>query len=96
MKNWNGNLTLCRVAENSSQVPKIEKELLKFVEDARLPISTKIDVKVGNFYDLIREQSTDLNILGMANSFGQIENIIDQVPASILFVGDSELENVLA
>lgn len=95
MKNWNGNLTLCRVAENSSQVPKIEKELLKFIEDARLPISTKIDVKVGNFYDLIKEQSTDLNILGMANSLGQIEEIIDQVPASILFVGDSELENVL-
>lgn len=95
MKNWNGNLTLCRVAEHASQVPNIEKELLKFIEDARLPINTKIDVKVGNFYDLIKEQSTDLNILGMSNSLGQIENIIDQVPASILFVGDSELENVL-
>ncbi|HHW66561.1 MAG TPA: hypothetical protein GXX16_02495 [Epulopiscium sp.] len=95
MKNWNGNLTLCRVAEHASLVPNIEKELLKFIEDARLPINTKIDVKVGNFYDLIKEQSTDLNILGMSNSLGQIENIIDQVPASILFVGDSELENVL-
>jgi amino acid transporter len=95
MKNWNGSLTLCRVIDNSSDIKDVEKDLRKFIEDARLPIDTKIQVKVGAFSEFIKKEYTDLNILGMPEYFEQIEQIIENIPASVLFVADSGLENAL-
>ncbi|MFZ7120333.1 MAG: amino acid permease [Eubacteriaceae bacterium] len=95
MKNWHGRLTLCRVVDSISEIKQIEEDLSRFVEHARLPIDTNICVKVGSFYDAIKTQSTDLNIIGMPESFEQIEEIIDMVPASILLIEDSGLENAL-
>lgn len=94
-KNWNGRLTLCRVVDHPSKAQHAQQELLQLIEDARLPINTNIEVKVGKFYDLIKNQSTDLNIIGMPKYFEQVESIIEISSASILFVEDSGLENAL-
>lgn len=100
-KNWNANVTLCRVVSNRSSVKKAEKELHNFIEDARLPVSTKILVVHGKFEETLSSISTDLNILGMSSfndemKFKHMIKIINLVENSVLFVADSGLENALA
>ncbi|TYQ12858.1 UNVERIFIED_CONTAM: amino acid transporter [Acetivibrio alkalicellulosi] len=100
-KNWNANVTLCRVVSNKNNIKKAESELYKFIEDARLPVNSKILVVSGKFHEILPGISSDLNILGISSfddelKFESMINIINLVQTSVLFVSDSGLENALA
>ncbi|KJF27853.1 hypothetical protein TZ02_04470 [Clostridium aceticum] len=99
-KNWSAKVTLCRIVSSTANIRQVEEELKEFIKDARLPTNTRIMVKCGNFEDVITNESTDLNILGMPTyndeiNFEYIVKIMNLVPSSILFVADSGLENAL-
>ena len=71
-----------------------------FIEDARLPVNTKIDIRCGKFDEIILNVSTYLNILGLPRidnemKFVNVVRIMNLVPSSTLFVSDSGLEDAL-
>lgn len=100
-KNWNANLTICRIVKQESKIKKEEMVLRKFIEDVRLPVNTKVKVEHGNFEEILQESQTDLHIMGMPTYNGEIlaENMIKimgMTSASIVFISDSGLESALA
>ncbi len=95
-RNWNAQLHLFRIVSKPSEADKAEKELHRFIEDARLPVSTKVEIRIGKFPEIVSKEPGDLNILGMPNQYEQMFETIKIVPRSIIFVADSGLESILA
>ncbi len=94
-RNWNASLCLMRAVEDSSQVKKAEESLQRFKEAARLPLNTEIKVLVGEFYQAIKEEPSDLTIIGMSPRYKQLITIINETNHTLVFVADSGLESVL-
>lgn len=99
-KNWNAKVCLTRVVSDESEEKKAKAALQSFVEDARLPVNTEISVYVGSFMTSLENISTDLHIMGMPKSGDEIQfdtmtRLMDELPASIMFVSDSGLESAL-
>ncbi|GAA0181349.1 amino acid permease [Clostridium sediminicola] len=99
-KNWNSNLTLCRIVQDQSEIEEEQEHLSKFIEDGRLPLNTKVMVLKGEFDEVIKSIHTDLHIMGMPiyENHIEIENMVkitNLVSASVVFVSDSGLENAL-
>ncbi|KUO67516.1 MAG: hypothetical protein APF77_14400 [Clostridia bacterium BRH_c25] len=95
VRNLGAELRLCRVISNERQKKKVEKELGNFIEEARLPASTKIAVFSGDFYVTIKEEEADLSILGMPAQYEDMIRLIEIAPGSLLFVASGGLENAL-
>ncbi|MDK2800466.1 MAG: solute carrier family 12 (sodium/potassium/chloride transporter), er 2 [Clostridiales bacterium] len=96
VRNWNASLHIIRVINHSVDKNRIEKAVHKFIEDARLPINIKVHIIAVDFFEVIKEEQGDINILGMPPKYEQVLQIIQTSPNSILFVADSGLENALA
>jgi hypothetical protein len=96
VRNWNASLHIIRVINHSVDKNRIEKAVHKFIEDARLPINTKVHIIAVDFFEVIKEEQGDINILGIPPKYEQVLQIIQTSPNSILFVADSGLENALA
>ena len=99
-RNWNAKVTLTRSVAREQEVERAEQEMKRFIEDARLPVSTKTEVFVGPFMETLSKAGTDLHILGMPKSGDEIQfdimtRIMDEMPASVMFVSDSGLESAL-
>jgi solute carrier family 12 (sodium/potassium/chloride transporter), member 2 len=99
-KNWNAQVTLSRVVPVEAKVPEAEESLRAFVDDARLPVNTEISVYVGSFMAILHDLSTDLHIMGMPQTpegiqFETMTRLMNDLPASIMFVSDSGLESAL-
>ena len=99
-KNWNAQVTLSRVVSVEAKVPEAEESLRAFVDDARLPVNTEISVYVGSFMAILHDLSTDLHIMGMPQTpegiqFETMTRLMNDLPASIMFVSDSGLESAL-
>jgi len=96
MRNWHAQLVLLRMVTEDAAIEPARQDLMTFLEDARLPVNTRIEVRAGKFQEIIHQLPADLNIIGMPTRFEQIPELIQDIPTSILFVGDSGLENALA
>ncbi|AFA48616.1 amino acid permease [Acetobacterium woodii] len=96
VNNLHSEITLYRAVGHEHAKNKVEKELLGFIEEARLPGNTQIKVVTGNFYQLIQEESADLTILGMPGKYEDIIKLLDTSPGSLLFVASGGFENILA
>ncbi len=99
-KNWNAQVTLSRVVSYENEVEDAEESLRSFVEDARLPVNTVISVYVGSFMETLHGLNTDLHIMGMPKNgediqFDTMTRLMNELPASIMFVSDSGLESAL-
>jgi len=96
VRNWNAHLCLIRAVHSDNEIDVAHKHMESFIEDARLPASTQIKVLKGSFNDLIKQQTSDITILGIGHSYESIFTLIDIVPGTTLFIADSGLENALA
>lgn len=96
MNNLRADITLYRAVGQEHQKLRVEKELTRFIEEARLPGNTQIKVLNGNFYELLKTETADLTILGMPGKYEDILKILDTAPGSILFVASGGFENILA
>jgi len=94
-KNYEAEINLCRIVENEEDIKGTEKELIEFINDARLPANTKIKVYTGDFYELIANADADMHIFGLPYSYGSFSKIISSSSASILFVSSSGVENAM-
>ncbi|GAU76540.1 amino acid permease [Fusibacter sp. 3D3] len=94
-RNFGAELNLCRVVRNEAEQEETVKKMLTFVEDARLPVNTKVRVLLGSFHENIVTTHADLNIIGMPVSYESMIEIIDIVPSSALFVSSIGHEDVM-
>jgi len=94
VKNMNAQLYLCRVIRDRDR-DVVEAELKNFIDEARLPVKTKINLFSGNFYEIYAKQHADFNILGMPQRYEEMIRIIEKSNGSILFVSSGGLENAL-
>ncbi|MBF4693433.1 amino acid permease [Fusibacter ferrireducens] len=94
-RNLGAELNLCRVVRNEDEQKKTEKELLTFVEDARLPVNTNVCVLLGSFHENIATMHADLNIIGMPVSYESMIETIDIIPTSALFVSSVGHEDAM-
>lgn len=95
-RNWNASLYLVRIVDQDSKVEKARERLIKFIEDARLPVDTRIEVHTGEFLQEIKKVPADLTILGMPVNYEDALKLADDIPHSTVFVSDSGLESALA
>lgn len=94
--NWNCKLNLIRVIYDKDKETQVKKELEELIDDARLPADTNTKVYVGNFNHYINKERADVTILGLPPKYLEILEIYKNINGSVLFIGDSGLENVLA
>lgn len=94
-QNFGAELKVCRVVASEEEKKNTHQEMVKFVDDARLPANTKISVYVGNFREHLNQMETDLHILGMPNNFSYVSTLISEVPSSVLFVSSKGEEDAL-
>ena len=94
-RNFDAELNFCRVVDDTSQKKQTAKEMLNFIEEARLPANTKIRIYTGNFQEKLYESSCDLNIVGMPVKYEQMTDLINNSPVSLFFVASDGLENAL-
>lgn len=92
-ENWNAKLTLIRVTDKIDGADMIIKEMMDLIDDARLPVNTKVKVLVGSFNDLVFREKADLTILGMPPEYEDIHDIALKMQGSVLYIKDSGLEN---
>lgn len=94
-RNFGAELTLCRVIEQEGQRKAVQKALESFIEEARLPASTKVRIHTGDFADAFRKEQADLSILGMPLKYEVMMAMADEAEGSILFLASGGLENAL-
>jgi len=98
-QNWHGRITLYMAVDDEETAAKAREYLQELVTLARLPANTQAKVVVSPFRDAVRQApSADINFFGLPNEFqpGFVQEIIDIVDASCLFVRDSGDESALA
>ncbi len=95
VRNMGAELHLCRVASNERHKEKVRKELQSFIEEARLPVNTRIEIFSGDFFEIFKEVSADISIVGMPMQYEHLANIIGNASGSVLFVASGGQENVL-
>lgn len=94
-RNFGAELNLCRVVEHDDMKKQTVKELVAFIEEARLPANTKVRVYSGEFCEHINNDSADLSILGMPLKYEVMVEMMDHAPGSLFFVASGGLENAL-
>lgn len=94
-RNWGAELNLCRVVESDDMKKQTVRELVEFIEEARLPANTKVRVYSGEFCKFIHSDPADLSILGMPLKYEVMMEIMDNAPGSMFFVASGGLENAL-
>ncbi|WP_291632773.1 amino acid permease [Clostridium sp.] len=95
-RNVGAEIKLCRVVNNAQQKKKEENQLKKFIEDARLPINTKIDLFAGDFKEIFKDEIADLSILGMPSRYEEMLEVVEISPGSLLFIATGGMENALS
>lgn len=95
-RNAGGEIKLCRVVKNAQEEKKAEKQLKEFIEEARLPVNTKLNLRIGNFKDVFKEEMTGLSILGMPMKYEEMLNVVDISPGSVLFIASGGMEDALS
>lgn len=95
-KNWNAELNIVAVVKND-----VERELMTqyhydFIQEARLPQDTKVNVYVGDFREIASKETADITILGTPQdiSVEYFNRMGHLIPGSIMFLADSGLENI--
>ncbi|KDR95647.1 Amino acid transporter [Peptoclostridium litorale DSM 5388] len=94
-RNFGAELNLCRVVDDENIKKQTVKDMMDFIEEARLPANTKVRIFSGDFKDCLHENNADLNIIGMPMEYEAMIEMIDNSPSSILFVASGGLENAL-
>ncbi len=94
-RNFDAELNFCRVVDNAALKKQTAKDMVKFIEEARLPANTKIRVYTGKFQEKLYDNSCDLNIVGMPMKYEQMIEMIDNSPVSLFFVASDGLEDAL-
>jgi solute carrier family 12 sodium/potassium/chloride transporter 2 len=95
-KNVGAEIKLCRVVYNDEQKNKEEKQLKRFIEDARLPLNTKINLLMGEFKEIFKNEIADLSILGMPSQYEEMLEVVETAPGSLLFIATGGMENDLS
>lgn len=95
-KNVGSEIRLCRVVKNTKEMKREEAQLKKFIEDARLPLNTKINLCVGEFKEIFKEEISDLSILGMPSIYEEMIEVVKISPGSLLFIATGGMENALS
>lgn len=94
-RNFGAELNLCRVIERDDMKKETVKELVVFIEEARLPANTKVRVYSGDFRRVLDGERADLTIMGMPQKYDVMLDLIDHSEGSIFFVASGGLENAL-
>ena len=92
-RNWDAALTIFRVIDDPAEVSATTGELELFVEQARLPVSTRVRVLTGDYCEHLGRIHGDVTILGMPAQFDQMIDLAMHSPGTVLFVADSGLED---
>jgi len=95
-RNAGAQIKLCRVVNNDEQKKEEEIQLKKFIEDARLPVNTKINLLVGEFKETFQAEIADLSILGMPSKYEEMLEVVEISPGSLLFIASGGMENALS
>ncbi|MGB5823874.1 MAG: amino acid permease [Proteocatella sp.] len=94
-RNFNAEINLCRVVESDDVKKQTVKDMVEFIDEARLPRNTKIRVYTGKFTDRLYENPADLDIVGMPGRYEIMTQMIDNSPSSIFFLASGGLEDAL-
>ena len=92
-RNWDARLTILRVVDDAEMVQSVTTELELFVEQARLPVSTSVQVLSGDYCAHLQSSRADITIMGMPQEFGQVLSFAEDFQGTILFVKDSGMED---
>lgn len=98
-RNWHGHINLVTFVKNDDEYPPAHAFLTQLLEDARLPQSTEVVVKQGNFRELIETvPEADIQIIGIAQTTTRatMDEIVQRTNSSVLFVRSSGRESALA
>ncbi|MGD2078555.1 MAG: amino acid permease [Chloroflexota bacterium] len=98
-RNWHGQVSLCMAVNDEETASKAQDYLHELVTLARLQDNTQVRVIEGSFHEALRQvPSADINLFGLPDDFrpGFLQEIINIVDASCLFVRDSGDESALA
>lgn len=96
--NWNGDITFWMCVDETQKKERAEKYLNKLIYEARLPQSTKTQVRVGKFKKVLKESPQgDIHIFPFERSDTEsIYKISKNKKRTTLFVLDSTRESILA
>lgn len=98
-RNWRGRINLCMAVTDSETATKARAYFNELVELARLPATTQVHVLEVPFLEALSQMpSADINFFGLPNDFKPVflNQVIELVGASCLFVRDSGDESALA
>jgi len=97
-KNWDGVINLWMCVKSEKKRREANRYLKRLVYDARFPESTKINVVIGEFNEVLEgSPDGDIHLIPFqANDVNAIINIAKKGNRSFLFVLDSTEESVLA
>ena len=98
-RNWRGQINMCMSVSESQTAATARAYLNELVDLARLPANTHVHVLENPFHEALRTMpSADINFFGLPNHFKPefLNEMIDIVGASCLFVRDSGDESALA
>ncbi len=95
-KNVDVEIKLCRVVNNAEEKKQAEKQLKEFIEQARLPVNTKIHLLIGDYKEIFKAEIADLSILGMPMKYDDMIEVVETSPGSVLFIASGGMENALS
>ena len=97
-RNWNGKLRFITAVTNEEDTQRAQAAQERLFDRARLPISTKAIILVGNFKDVLESAPiADLNIFGISNELDgdTMHTLATAVKTSCLFIKDSGSESMV-
>ena len=95
-RNVDAQIKLCRVVNNIQEKKQAEKQLKEFIEQARLPMNTKIHILIGKYKEIFKGEIADLSILGMPMKYEDMIEVVETSPGSLLFIASGGMENALS
>ncbi len=97
-KNWKGQVKLWMCVEDESDSILAKKYLHKLIYEGRLPYSTRVEIRVGDFHSTLKEAPEgDVHIFPFEKGdVDSIYKIAEMERKSNIFVLDSSKESILA
>ncbi|RMG95292.1 MAG: Na-K-Cl cotransporter, partial [Chloroflexi bacterium] len=98
-RNWRGRVNLCMAVQDAETAEKAQQFLQELISLARLTRQTEAVVLERPFFDaLTSAPQADLNIFGLPHQpdLKFVQQIVQQVDTSCIFVRDSGEESALA
>ena len=98
-QNWDGHINLCMAVPDEQTKGRAETFLRELIDLARLPKNTEIIVSIAPFLDALGQTPRgDLSIFGLAKEpdLTSLQNLVQQVHGSCVFIRDSGIESILA